>query len=69
MKTIKEFLITEGSNPIDIAIDSMFDYFNDCDDENDEFEGIREFLNGLTGQGKDDIYIKVIEDWLKEIKK
>lgn len=68
MKDIKQFLITESNN-VDIAINAMFELFNDCENDTEMCEAVIDLLNGLTGNGKDDIFINAIENWIKETKK
>ena len=67
MKDIKKFLINE-SNQVDYAIDAMFELFNDCKNDNEMCEAVIDLLNGLTGNGKDDILVKSIKDWVNNIK-
>ena len=67
MKDIKNFLINE-SNQVDYAIDNMFELFNDCENDNEMCEAVIDLLNGLTGNGKDDVLVKSIKDWVNNIK-
>ena len=67
MKDIKNFLINE-SNQVDYAINAMFELFNDCENDNEMCEAIIDLLNGLTGNGKDDVFVKSIKDWVNNIK-
>lgn len=67
MKDIKNFLINE-SNQVDYAIDAMFELFNDCENDNEMCEAVIDLLNGLTGNGKDDVLVKSIKDWVNNIK-
>ena len=67
MKDIKNFLINE-SNKVDYAIDAMFELFNDCENDNEMCEAVIDLLNGLTGNGKDDVLVKSIKDWVNNIK-
>ena len=67
MKDIKKFLINE-SNQVDYAIDAMFELFNDCKNDNEMCEAVIDLLNGLTGNGKDDVLVKSIKDWVNNIK-
>lgn len=67
MENIKNFLINE-SNQVDDAINAMFELFNDCENDNEMCEAIIDLLNGLTGNGKDDVLVKSIKDWVNNIK-
>lgn len=67
MKDIKDFLINE-SNQVDYAIDAMFELFNDCENDNEMCEAVIDLLNGLTGNGKDDVLVKSIKNWVNNIK-
>ena len=69
MKDIKEFLVNiNESNQVDYAINVMFELFNDCENDNEMCEAVIDLLNGLTGNGKDDILVKSIKDWVNNIK-
>ena len=46
----------------------MFELFNDCENDDEMCEAVIDLLNGLTGNGKDDILVKSIKDWVNNIK-
>ena len=66
MKNLKNF-ITE-SNQVDDAINSMFELFNDCENDNEMCEALIDLLNGLTSNGKDDVLVNSIKEWINKIK-
>lgn len=66
MKNLKNF-ITE-SNQVDDAINSMFELFNDCENDDEMCEALIDLLNGLTSNGKDDVLVNSIKEWINKIK-
>lgn len=67
MKNIKSYIINE-SNQVDVAIDAMYELFNDCENDDQMCEALIDLLNGLTSNGKDDILVKSIKEWIDKIK-
>ena len=66
MKNIKNFI--NESNQVDVAIDTMFELFNDCENDEEMCEALIDLLNGLTSNGKDDVLVDSIKEWISKIK-